>query len=80
MARYLPNQNRRWWSLLPIAAAWEIGRLALIWGCFALALIFTYITISFLILWFADLLLQEINHSLAIFATTLYPATAALPL
>lgn len=71
MARYLPNQNRRWWPWPPIGAAWEIGRLALIWGGFALALIFTYITIFSLIHWFAGMLLQEVNRSLAVFATTL---------
>lgn len=71
MAHYLPNQNRRGWTLPHMRAAWEIWRLALIWGGFALALIFTYITIFSLIHWFAGMLLQEVNRSLAVFATTL---------
>ncbi|MCK6628709.1 MAG: ATP-binding protein [Anaerolineae bacterium] len=71
MARHLPHQNRQWLSLPQLSTGWEIRRLVLIWGGFALALVFTYITIFSLIHWFASLLLQEVNRSLAVFMTTL---------
>ncbi|GAB4431773.1 MAG: hypothetical protein Fur0044_29330 [Anaerolineae bacterium] len=71
MARHLPHQNRQWLSLPNISTGWEIRRLVLIWGGFALALVFTYITVFSLIYWFASLLLQEVNRSLAVFTTTL---------
>lgn len=71
MARYLPNQTRHWPSLPKIGTGWEIRRLVLIWGGFALVLVFTYITFFSLIHWFAGLLVQEVTRSLAVFATTL---------
>jgi signal transduction histidine kinase len=65
------DQDRRWLPFLKINTWWEIGRLALMgWG-FALAAIFTYLTIFSLIHWFSALLLQEVNRSVAVFATTL---------
>ncbi len=65
-----PDQDRQWLPFLKIKTGWEIGRLALMgWG-FVLAAIFTYLTIFSLIHWFSALLLQEVNRSVAVFATT----------
>lgn len=71
MARHLPTQNHQWLPLPKIRTGWEIRRLVLIWGGFVLVLVFAYVTFFSLIHWFAGLLLQEVNRSLAVFATTL---------
>jgi signal transduction histidine kinase len=71
MARTLPIPYHRRLPLPPINTAWEAGRLALIWGGFALVTIFTYLIIFSLIHWFSSLILQEINRNLTVFSTTL---------
>ena len=71
MVRNFPSQARRWLLFPPIYTAWEASRLALIWGGFVLITVFSYVTIFSLVYWFFGLLLQEVNRSLAVFATTL---------
>lgn len=71
MTSNLPPQDRRWVPFLEISTGWETGRLALTWFGFALATVFTYLTVFSLIYWFSALLLQEVNRNVAVFATAL---------
>lgn len=65
------GKGQRGLSFLKIRTWWEIVRLGLIWAGFALAASLTYLIIFTLIHWFATLLRQEIERSIAVFLTTL---------